>query len=153
MFFQTRRVINTASRRNHTLAKRLKKHAYTHNEWHRMTRMTGPDCAVMCNLINTHTHTHTFFSSIWRHSPLPFRLHVHVPEPQSPGRDARSSLPTLPRPSGHRSAPLSSSLLLELVLLLIPLRFPTSPTGRRPIAAEQSFPFPYTVSTGAWMHR
>ena len=24
-----------------------------------MTRMTGPDCAVMCNLINTHnTHTH-----------------------------------------------------------------------------------------------
>ena len=29
-------------------------------EWRRMTRMTGPDCAViMCNLINTHTHTHT----------------------------------------------------------------------------------------------
>ena len=26
-------------------------------EWHRMTRTTGPDCAVMCNLINTHTHT------------------------------------------------------------------------------------------------
>ena len=24
-----------------------------------MTRMTGPDCAVMCNLINTHKHTHT----------------------------------------------------------------------------------------------
>ena len=24
-----------------------------------MTRMTGPDCAVMCKLINTHTHTHT----------------------------------------------------------------------------------------------
>ena len=24
-----------------------------------MTRMTGLDCAVMCNLINTHTHTHT----------------------------------------------------------------------------------------------
>ena len=23
-----------------------------------MTRITGPDCAVMCNLINTHTHTH-----------------------------------------------------------------------------------------------
>ena len=22
-----------------------------------MTRMTGPDCAAMCNLINTHTHT------------------------------------------------------------------------------------------------
>ena len=27
-------------------------------EWHRMTRMTRPDCAVMRNLINTHTHTH-----------------------------------------------------------------------------------------------
>ena len=24
-----------------------------------MTRMAGPDCVVMCNLINTHTHTHT----------------------------------------------------------------------------------------------
>ena len=24
-----------------------------------MTRMAGPDCAVMCNLINTHTHTYT----------------------------------------------------------------------------------------------
>ena len=45
-------------------------HTHTHThippwedqcEWHRMTinRMTGPDCAVMCNLINTHTHTHT----------------------------------------------------------------------------------------------
>ena len=33
-------------------------HTHTHCEWHRMTRMTGPDCAVMCNLINTHTHAH-----------------------------------------------------------------------------------------------
>ena len=24
-----------------------------------MTRMTRPDCAVMCNLMNTHTHPHT----------------------------------------------------------------------------------------------
>ena len=24
-----------------------------------MTRITGPDCAVMCNLINTYTQTHT----------------------------------------------------------------------------------------------
>ena len=29
-----------------------------------MTRMTGPDCVVMCNLINTHTHTHTIVSLI-----------------------------------------------------------------------------------------
>ena len=32
-------------------------------EWHRMTRMTGPDRALMCNIINTYTprntHTHT----------------------------------------------------------------------------------------------
>ena len=34
-------------------------------EWHRMTRMTGPDCAVMCNLINTHTHTHTHTRMLW----------------------------------------------------------------------------------------
>ena len=33
-----------------------------------MTRMTGPDCAVMCNLINTHTHTHTFVASDQRFS-------------------------------------------------------------------------------------
>ena len=25
-----------------------------------MTRMTGPDCAVMCNLISIHTYTHTY---------------------------------------------------------------------------------------------
>ena len=29
----------------------------------RMTRMTRPDCAVMCNLINTRIHTHTFEDS------------------------------------------------------------------------------------------
>ena len=28
-----------------------------------MTRMTGPDCAVMCNLINIHTYTHTYLYS------------------------------------------------------------------------------------------
>ena len=37
-------------------------HTYIHEdqrEWHRMTRMTRPDCAVMCNLINIHTYIHT----------------------------------------------------------------------------------------------
>ena len=30
-------------------------------EWHRMTRMTGPDWAVMvCNLINIHTYIHAY---------------------------------------------------------------------------------------------
>ena len=33
-------------------------HTHRHTHTHRMTRMTGPDCAVMCNLINTHAHTH-----------------------------------------------------------------------------------------------
>ena len=27
-------------------------------EWNRMTRMTGPDYAVMCNLIHTHNTLH-----------------------------------------------------------------------------------------------
>ena len=37
-------------------------HTYIHAciqdqcEWHRMTKMTGPDCAVMCNLINIYTY-------------------------------------------------------------------------------------------------
>ena len=43
----------------------LNKYTHTHThippwedecKWHRMTRMTGPDCAVMSNFINTHTH-------------------------------------------------------------------------------------------------
>ena len=38
--------------------------------YHIMTRMTGPDCAVMCNLINTHTHTHTVQHSMILASPL-----------------------------------------------------------------------------------
>ena len=38
-------------------------HTYIHMsedqcEWHRMNRMTGPDCVVMCNLINTYIHTY-----------------------------------------------------------------------------------------------
>ena len=35
-----------------------------------MTRMTGPDCVVMCNLINTHTHTHTHKEAKKRKKPL-----------------------------------------------------------------------------------
>ena len=30
-----------------------------------MTRMTRPDCAVMCNLINTHTHTYDGQARWW----------------------------------------------------------------------------------------
>ena len=31
-----------------------------------MTRMTGPDCAVMCNLINIYTYMHTYIHRIIR---------------------------------------------------------------------------------------
>ena len=33
-------------------------------EWHRINTMTGPDCVVMCNLINIHTHTYTLRSKV-----------------------------------------------------------------------------------------
>ena len=39
-----------------------------------MTRMTGPDCAVMCNLINTHTYTHTRGSFPATYSLLPLAM-------------------------------------------------------------------------------
>ena len=48
-------------------------HSHTHSsiyspledqcEWHRMTRMTGPDCADMCN-INKYTHAHTHMQTV-----------------------------------------------------------------------------------------
>ena len=39
-----------------------------------MTRMTGPDCVVMCNLINTHTHTLLYGTLEFR-----VQVHTHVP--------------------------------------------------------------------------
>ena len=46
-----------------------------------MTRMTRPDCAVMCNLINTHTHTHAYTHERRPYSGTlyPNRLMVDVP--------------------------------------------------------------------------
>ena len=35
------------------------KHTQKQCEWHRTTWMAGPDCAVMCSVIKSHTHTHT----------------------------------------------------------------------------------------------
>ena len=35
-------------------------------EWHKRTRMTGPDCAVICNLINIYRHTNTHTSHLIR---------------------------------------------------------------------------------------
>ena len=53
------------------------KKIHTYTEWHRMTRMTGPDCVVMCNLINTHTHTHTHISFVLQQA-LSFRTRHHL---------------------------------------------------------------------------
>ena len=49
-----------------------------------MTRITGgPDCAVMCNLINKQTHTHTI------NSQGPVSVHAHCTEgvTRSEGRE------------------------------------------------------------------
>ena len=39
-----------------------------------MTRMTGPDCVVMCNLINTYIHTyiHTYYIYLYTYIYIPF---------------------------------------------------------------------------------
>ena len=50
-------------------------HIHTYTQWHRMTRMTGPDCAVTCNLINAHTHTH-IHTHIHTHT-LNTHTHIH----------------------------------------------------------------------------
>ena len=42
-------------------------------EWDRMTRMTGPDCAVMCNLINIHTYIH-----IYIHTYIHTYIHAYI---------------------------------------------------------------------------
>ena len=61
-----------------------------------MTRMTGPDCAVMRNLINkqTHTHTHTHTHKC---TPIIRRRTCHDAYFQimKDNRDRRASLPEL----------------------------------------------------------
>ena len=49
-----------------------------------MTRMTGPDCAVMCNLINTHAHTHSYVPRV--QSKLSRALHARTPWEEAPAR-------------------------------------------------------------------
>ena len=50
-----------------------------------MTRMAGPDCAVMCNLIKTHTHTHrhSFLPALAEILPsvVPYASNLYVREP------------------------------------------------------------------------
>ena len=47
----------------HTYIPTYQVQTYIHTYMHRMTRMTGPDCVVMCNLINIHTYIHTYIHS------------------------------------------------------------------------------------------
>ena len=63
--------IGNLTRLIHTLIYVMTIHTYIHIppredqcEWHRMTRMTGPDCVVMYNLINTYIHTYIHTSSL-----------------------------------------------------------------------------------------
>ena len=58
-------------------------HIYIHTciwedqcEWHRRTRMTGPDCAVMCNLINIHTYIHRYIDT-YIHKYI--HTYIHIP--------------------------------------------------------------------------
>ena len=46
-------------------------------EWHRMTRMTGPDCGVMCNSI-IHTHTPQDFWLVFHSGPYRSRVIFRV---------------------------------------------------------------------------
>ena len=47
---------------------------HTYIVWHRMTRMTGLDCVVMCNLINTYIHTYIFI-----HIHTYIHTYIHLP--------------------------------------------------------------------------
>ena len=39
-----------------------------------MTRMTGPDCVVMCNLINTYIHTYIHYLELLNNNPLDYTV-------------------------------------------------------------------------------
>ena len=52
-----------------------------------MTRMTGPDCAVMCNLINIHTYVHTYtYMQAWRSERAELEARLLVTEQLVAGR-------------------------------------------------------------------
>ena len=55
-----------------------------------MTRMTGPDCAVMCNLINTHTHTNTSIKTLARPPRAPWeKAPARPPKPEKYDNEER----------------------------------------------------------------
>ena len=61
-----------------------------------MTRMTRPDCAVMCNLINTHTHTHTNKND--KEKATRITKSIYMPEKDRPRALDRESLAVASHP-------------------------------------------------------
>ena len=144
-------------------------------EWHRMTWMTGPDCAVMCNLINTHTHTHTQKNETKQKcliSPQPhFLLFVLQPALRagSNGGAARDNADTRmvssppkarlrkgkthgkkPRESATEAAPTKSSRDLEVGAHPSPAELlPSGPGKRNPRKHTLSIALPGSVVDNA----
>ena len=69
-----------------------------------MTRMTGPDCAVMCNVINTHTHTHTQINT---HTHFNKYIHTHTRRTARPSPNSNATvnreIPLQPRHQNSRA--------------------------------------------------
>ena len=83
-----------------------------------MTRMTGPDCAVMCNLINTHTHI--VINTPTRHTICSSCLHT-------PGNQSINFFILLPallvdRPLGHKITLLAVTIGLLIIFYLLSTR-------------------------------
>ena len=54
-----------------------------------MTRMTGPDCVVICKLINTHTHIHRQLRSL---GPVSVQMHRTEGVTGSEGREGANEV-------------------------------------------------------------
>ena len=67
-----------------------------------MTRMTGPDCAVMGNLINTHTHTHQ-------------HTHTRTVEEMGTGTTITGSRIGLGRADGRRKSARNRKIAVDAV--------------------------------------
>ena len=66
-----------------------------------MARMTGPDCAVMCNSINTHTHTQP-------QDQKPYQDHCIMLRTKAQGREARGRIGEDRREAKKRKKPQTS---------------------------------------------
>ena len=124
------------------------------NERHRITRMTGPDCAVMCNLMNAHTHTHTNTTLLPRAVPVLLSVvlrvqYTRLTSAQSTAKDTSAVwavwvLSCLTYLNALRARMLSVALPLPLC------HRGSSKQSRAPAEKEQSstairMPSPYTV--------